>query len=86
MGIWSKIGNAVLIAIAGYEIGSKTNDEERNLQLYVTQKPAEIKTNDEESSQVTTIVIIILIIIICILKLHTYYKNYINKKVNNNVV
>lgn len=77
MGLWSKIGNAILIAIAGYEVGSNVKD---------TQKFTEIKTNDEELWQITTIVIIIVIIIICILKLNAHYKNYVNKKINNNVV
>lgn len=72
MGWWSKISNAILVAIAGYEIGNNT------------QKPKE--SNDKEHWILVSVIIFMLILIICISKLNSYYKSYVNKKVNNNIV
>lgn len=72
MGWWSKVSNAILVAIAGYEIGNNT------------EKPKH--TNDEKHWIVVLAIIFILILSICISKLNSYYKKYVNKKVNNNIV
>ena len=68
MGFWSKVSNALLAALAGYEVGNIISTDK---------KDNDSKNGDQSSWGYVTM----LLVILCILKKNEYYKNYVNRKV-----